>query len=908
MRGKHTFDGRFALISFVSLFILACGGGSETESPEPIDTSSTAQPNPTSQPNTTVQSSATPQSSTTSQPSATAQPDIVSVQLIQGTAVEITGQRASFIVTRTQTDAELDVFYRLTGAEAPKGAAGSFDFTLQYEDGSLVGSTIKIPASQTSVTIYVMPEDDNLFEVPESMLVTIENGDGYAAADNDSVQFEIIDAPATDEYRKVFLGNFVPEGDAQTSAAGSASLIISGDNRVAEVNYNFYGLSSQQTDQHMHISPGGTIIKDIEHFGPLTGYQWPLNASGPFTTDQQLLDTLFEGSVYLNIHTADFPRGEIKVTFLYNLEAEPPEITELTADDVDRDIIRFLTQATFGATPDDYQALRSQIDVTGDNRLEVYNQWIDQQIAQPNNSLLALTDSSLAHFGLNGSNSAHPDRRDAFWTLAVHGKDQLRQRMAFALSQILVIGDENNIVRRSHRGTASYWDMLATQGFGQYNELLKDVTKHPIMGHWLSHLRNQKENAELGIFPDENYAREIMQLFSFGLVKRNLDGSIVLGSDNLPAETYDTSVIKELSRVFTGLSFSYFYGNGSVQENNNFLRGSGVNINSPQPRWTEPMRFFPEYRDFGEKTLFTDNGVTVVVPASSDESIASSEAELESVIDAIVAHSSTAPNIARLLIQRFTTSNPSPDYIERVATAFGSTGDLSATIKAILLDPEARNPNAALSNTAGKFKEPVLQLSSVFRLLEVSSRIPFGEQTVNYAYQDRLSSNATVLRMGDLDIGQRALGSVTVFNFYSPEFSPSGELSASGLAAPEMELNTEAQLYSTMNAINRWLIGNQVSNRVVNSQLYTKEDLAVLPDYNIMNTVWDEGGETAEDKAEALLNWMDFYLNAGQLVKADEQETRASIIDSFASETDIQTRNRNAIYALITSPDFMIQR
>ena len=143
-----------------------------------------------------------------------------------------------------------------------------------------------------------------------------------------------------------------------------------------------------------------------------------------------------------------------------------------------------------------------------------------------------------------------------FWTLAVNSPDQLRHRFAQSLSEILVVSDDVNPILNAYLGLTTYWDMLASSGTSTYEELLGQVTRHTSMGTYLSHLQNQKADPDLGIFPDENYAREIMQLFSFGLVHLNRDGSLALDANNAPVPTYDNATISEMARVFTGLSLS----------------------------------------------------------------------------------------------------------------------------------------------------------------------------------------------------------------------------------------------------------------------------------------------------------------------------------------------------------------
>jgi uncharacterized protein (DUF1800 family) len=480
----------------------------------------------------------------------------------------------------------------------------------------------------------------------------------------------------------------------------------------------------------------------------------------------------------------------------------------------------------------------------------------------------------------------------------------------------LVVSEQNSDVRNAYRGAADYYDTLARYANLTYRDLLEEVSRHSVMGAYLSHLRNEKENAAAGYFPDENYAREVMQLFSFGLVARNPNGSIKLGSNNLPVQTYDNDVIREMAQVFTGLSFSKTVSNGDMVNNNNFNLGSNFG-NGYQFRWTEPMKFFADRHDNTEKLLFTDNGAQLVIPAGTAPG-----RELNLVIDALVAHGSTAPYVAERLIQRFVTSNPSPDYIERVAGAFGATGDMTAVMRAILLDEEARNPTVMNSPHFGKFKEPVLQMTSMLRLHQAYSSVVIGTDTsvvpgegdtfaLGYANADRFQDGAMLLRTGGMNIGQEALMSPTVFNFYSPDFAPTGALSNNSLVAPELELVTETQIYSAFNVYHGLIRNGEIRNNRYTREngVIAQEMLRVRLRGDRVRSVWADAAGDDAAKATAVAEFLDFYMNAGRLNYLGGSASLTELTNALAA-TDIDSRDffELAAYGSALLPEFMVQK
>jgi len=844
-------------------------------------------------------------------PAAPIKPIVVSLSLVDAEAIESINQIAKFKIDRTGGSAAVSLDYNfIDNPDVTKGTASASDYQLTYSDGGEVGSSFELGANQNSRVIEVRPVDDDINEVPEILMVSLVDAGAYDLGVDQTVTLRITDATNDSANRRVFLGNFGAQTNAVTNGSGVLSFILQGDNDAGLLSYTFANLSSVQTDQHVHLAPSGVKVKEIESTGAVSNFSWDLAPGGIFVTEQEMLDALFDGQFFVNIHTANYPGGEILATLAYDASVEPPEQNELTDEQVDKDILRFLTQATFGPTPDTYQLLRGQIEADGDNRIQVYSDWIEQQFATPATSMMSLVDASIPLFGDEHKPNV---RTDSFWPIALYGQDQLRQRMAFALSEILVVSDRNSVANNAYRGLPNYWDMLAENAFGTYRQTLEDVTLHPIMGVYLSHLRNQKADPETGAYPDENFAREVMQLFTFGLVHRQKNGGVILGSDNLPLPTYDNNVIKQMAKVFTGLSFSQLEAAGASVSNNKFKRGLAVN--DYQFRWIAPMKFFPDFHDFSEKTLFSDQGQTLVISANSSGDAAAAQIELDTVLDGLVAHSSTAPVIARKLIQRFVTSNPSPEYIERVANAFGLTGDLKSVIRAILLDSEARNPGVFSSTTFGKFKEPVVHLASYLRLFKAASRIPLGQSQsddipgLNYANVDQFDAGVTLMRTGLANIGQKTLRAPSVFNFFSPDFSPTGAIASNSLVSPELQLVTESQVFNSFNSFNRIINERFVRNNkfIREHPTYSAEDFVLRLNYGPLMAVWDNKVGDATAKATAMVDYLDLYLNAGQLAQSQNTGTRAAMISNLAVASEAE-RYQLAAYAVATTPEFLIQR
>ena len=586
----------------------------------------------------------------------------------------------------------------------------------------------------------------------------------------------------------------------------------------------------------------------------------------------------------------------------------------------DAEAARFLTQATFGPS-------RASINQF---RASTYDGWIDQQMATP--PTLARTYIDFLAAQQPPPSISQNQRMDRWFHTAALGPDQLRQRMAFALSQILVVSDRADALSGDILGVSEYWDILARGAFGNYRTLLEDVTKSPMMGRYLSHWRNRKVTPAMATSPsapDENYAREIMQLFTVGLIERNLDFTPVLaGPDTIP--TYDQADITELSRVFTGWSYTCTNPTSGVPLNANCTPSGGT----PFPDYTAftsgpssyfPMKCFPNNMDFGAKTIIggavipaspdvcgvtngsqtSNTGLPALDPGQTagqrplalDRCHAYCVSQIDQALDYLFNHPNTAPFISRQLIQRFVTSHPSPEYIERVATVFDNNGsnvrgDLAAVIRAILLDDEARVPPADPAAPYGKLREPLLRLTATWRAFGVTA------PAANAAGEVLMG-----IRSPQDSFAQRALGAPTVFNFYEPDYLPPGELGAAGVYAPEFQIANETTAMTSANEQwNRLWAGYSTSSGAFT--LPTDRAYHVISDLTPLVSGANSTGPNAYNLFLDEINVRMFY---GTMSAATRTTLRNFMVFSLPGVND-NIKVLSTVHLALMSPEFLVQR
>ena len=433
-------------------------------------------------------------------------------------------------------------------------------------------------------------------------------------------------------------------------------------------------------------------------------------------------------------------------------------------------------------------------------------------------------------------------------------EDQLRQRVAFALSEIFVISDID-ILRDHPYAITTYNDMLLDGAFGNYQRLLRNVSLHPAMGIYLSHINNHKAVPEDNIFPDENFAREVMQLFSIGLYELNINGSQKTDDEGEPIPTYDNDDILEFAKVFTGLS----YGGDEAYFGRRW-----------PPFFRSQMRMFEHAHEQGEKRLL--NGQ--VVPDGQAGMV-----DITDAIENLFNHPNVGPFIGKQLIQRLVTSNPSPDYVERVARVFngdttGIRGDMKAVIKAILLDPEASNPQ--VPQTFGKLREPAIRLAAFARQFNASSE---DGMFFNNGYRLDYYTN------------QHPFHAPSVFNFFLPTHSPAGELSENGLVALEFQITNASTIVGMTNQLDVGTFTFHNGALIDYWEPFTKTEIN-FGDYITL----------AEDP-EKLVDRLDILLTYDRM----SEGTRLSILSTLRDVTNLRDRAEHAIYLVTISPDYAVE-
>jgi uncharacterized protein (DUF1800 family) len=524
----------------------------------------------------------------------------------------------------------------------------------------------------------------------------------------------------------------------------------------------------------------------------------------------------------------------------------PVEQTGMNADEAGR----LAKQATFGPTPELISAMVSY--KTVDN-------WLDSQFAAPASTyadlaakpVLANVCSTLTGqdaTNCNRDNFTATPMQMRFYANAISGQDQLRQRVAFALSQIVVASE---IDVHQTAGLATFNQILLSNAFGNYRDILKQVTLNAYMGDYLDMADSNKTQ------PNENYARELMQLFAIGTVMLNPDGTPQTDNTGAAIATYSNNDVKEVARALSGWTYARL-NNAAITDNN-------------ARDWSKPMIMVPARFDTAAKTFL---GKTV--PATATQ-----QANVDAVVDTMFYHPNIGPYICKRLIQQLTVANPTPAYVERVAAVFADNGaaargDMKAVIRAIYTDSEAR----VVSQLPGKVKEPVLLATSMARAI--------GFTSDGYAFTTR-----------DAALGQAPFRAPSVFNFYPYEYPlPQGD----GLVSPVTKLMTTSTMIARHNFLYDWTIGGDATRTEYKAQTVIAGSTGSVPNWASWEANGADDGKTIDRINQVMLN--------GTMTSAQRQALVTAMAAIKSTDTALQARRRaqTALYIVATSPYFQVDR
>ena len=729
---------------------------------------------------------------------------------------------------------------------------------------------------------------------PGQVTLVIQSNDTTVRVNN-SIVFNIL-VNGTNNTAVTWSLNSTPKGNAQigTIATNSDGSVTYTAPAVVPTPGNVVILKAVSVD-----NPAVSTTQNISVYNPVP----ILNSATPSTFDPGPATVVLNGSAFINGATVLANGIAVPTTFnsgnqltanltltdpgdldlqVLNPAPGPAASTDLIAEVngapptlpvSPTDASRFLQQSTFGATDADIHHL-SKIG---------YAAWFNEQfaMAQPlheqevegkilvNNPACAAGDvqcnTMLFLQNANGQNYM----LQSFWNQAISSDDQLRQRMKYVLSEIMVVSSTNNAVNNLSRGTANYYDVLGADAFTNFRTILQDVTLSPIMGEFLNVLGNDKGDANRD--PDENYAREVMQLLTIGLYQLNPDGTQMLDASGNPIPTYSNNDVMGLAKVFTGFSW-----NVPGQQGDTGWSSCCAYVGEGFGEDLLPMQSYPDHHSTDAKTFL---GVNVAASSTSDP-----QGDLKIALDTLFNHPNTGPFICKQLIEHLVTSNPSPAYVGRVSAVFadngsGVRGDMKAVIQAILLDDEARNAaNAAANPQYGKVNESLVRYTQWARAFSAVSRN--GSFNIG-STQDRIYG-----------LGEMATQSPSVFNWFAPGYTPPGtSIAAANLLAPEMEMTDVSTVVGYLNYMQGAIGSDSKNGSDIYSSYSTEVGLAANPD--------------------ALLDRINLLLMAGTM-DSTLRSTILAAVNSIAIPTSspeaintaLTNRVQIAIYLTMASPSF----
>ncbi len=794
----------------------------------------------------------------------------VTIGTSQPRAYEAGALPAQIKVFRSGGFSPLNVRYTVSGT-----ATSGSDFVP-------LNGAVAVPVGARSATIDIAPLLDALLEPPETVILTLQADAAYDLGAPAQVTATIDDAPDV-----LYVAQLRAPADLRSGGYGTAAVRTAGNQLSSVVWLNFGNLTAPQLDTELYASDDGAAGPAVLTLpaGQVPTRDWPVAAAGGLTR-AQILTALSEGRLWARVRSTAAPiggelRGRLVAAPGWQAMPTPPPPSPAPATAAnDGEAARFLIQSTFG--PDAVSIARV--------RSVGYAGWIaEQQALAPTYHLPYFKTRVAELIARDGNDGYGTPRHEGWWQHAITAPDQLRQRMALALSEILVISQNSGLAGESE-GVTTYYDMLLRHAFGNYRALLEEVTLSPMMGDYLSMIRNRKPDPVTGHEPDENFAREIMQLFSFGLSELHPDGTLRLGADGMPIPTYTQADIVGLAHVFTGWGPFYdpanpprWGGDGEIADPESwFIWG-----------WDplRPMTLFGPQHDQQARRIV--GGVTVPGNLTGQQRLALA-------LDTIFNHPSTGPFVCKQLIQRFVTSNPSPGYVHRVTAAFnnngsGVRGDLGAVVRAILLDPEARRTEPLGDYAFGKPIEPLLRQTRLWRAF------PPPPATRPYPGDPRFFVHY-VWEMEE----QWPLMAPSVFNFFRPSFSQPGLIAAAGLYSPEFQILSETTSIYQANrhytALNWGIWSNEPAGTgtSLNFDLSAPQSLLATP------------GQTHAQRQAALLDYLNVRLLGGTMspfLRAQVQGAFDALPSWYGHDPDDELqRVRLAVYLVAVSPEFATQR
>jgi len=530
---------------------------------------------------------------------------------------------------------------------------------------------------------------------------------------------------------------------------------------------------------------------------------------------------------------------------------------------------RFLSQASLGHSLEDIQDVANM----------GIEDWIDDQFEKP--IAFNMIDRVIEYHDYVRDSLNNPFAGQSirfldytWWQYHMSSDDVLRQRIAFALTEILVISRFSVFSNESY-AFSTYYDIFLNHAFGNYRDILQEVTFNPAMGEYLTYLNNPKSDTVQGTFPDENYAREVMQLFTIGLNELNVDGTYVLDSQGMPIPTYDNVDIAEFSKIFTGLTW---------WDRDEFFRGD-LNDSS----YMFQMQMFEDYHEPGVKNLL--NGFQV-----PDRSPVDGVADINDALDNLFDHQNIGPFISRILIQRLITSNPSAAYIGRVASVFndngsGVKGDMKSIIKAILLDDEARNCDNIDDVNYGRLREPFIRYVQLNRAFDAST-LSGNYRNDMYNVQEKVE--------------QKPFTSPSVFNFFQNDYQPIGPIEAGDYVAPEFQITNTQTMTGYINALYDWIINENIADEF---DLFSGESNDGYADEVSTIDISDEQMYADDAHLHQMIDRLNLILAHGLLSPMTEETIINTIKEFEANDADdLELRTKLAIYLVLTSPEYLIHR